>query len=264
MPALGRTTAPLSDRVWAALDDAVVGAARHVLGARRMATFDGPRGWDCVALPSGTLGRREVREGQAEVWTANLVVLAEIRAAFTLPWPAIEAFERGGPALDTAGAEAAAREVALAEDRLLLYGEPVGPGFLSGAAHRVQAGDWAQPGRLVRDVLLAAQALDAAGLPGPYRALLAPAAYYAYLQATAEGGYPADRRLRGVVADVHRSAALRQRGAVFSSREGDFLVTVGGDLTVGYRIHDREGVHLFCAETVAGRVVTPEAVCLLE
>jgi uncharacterized linocin/CFP29 family protein len=42
------------------------------------------------------------------------------------------------------------------------------------------------------------------------------------------------------------------------------LVTVGGDLTVGYRIHDREGVQLFCVETVAGQARTPEAVCVLE
>ncbi len=66
------------------------------------------------------------------------------------------------------------------------------------------------------------------------------------------------------MAGIHRSAVLRQRGAVFSSREGDFIMTVGGDLAVGYRIHDGEGVHLFCAETIAGQVLTPEAVCTLE
>jgi uncharacterized linocin/CFP29 family protein len=254
----------LSDRVWAALDEAVVGAARHVLAARRVATFDGPKGWDHVAVPSGTAKRCETKEGKAEVWIADLVVLAEIRAAFSLPWPVIEAFERGGPALDTAGAEAAAREVALAEDRLVFHGEPLGSGFLTTKARRVAAGDWAKPGRLVRDMLQAAQTLDDLGLPGPYRALLAPAAYYDYHQAVVEGGYPATRQLKEIIAGVHRCAVLRQRGAVFSSREGDFLVTVGGDLTVGYRIHDREGVHLFCAETVAGQALTPEAVCVLE
>jgi uncharacterized linocin/CFP29 family protein len=38
---------------------------------------------------------------------------------------------------------------------------------------------------------------------------------------------------------------------------------VGGDLSVGYRAHDREGVHLFCVETLAAQTLTPEAVCLL-
>jgi uncharacterized linocin/CFP29 family protein len=263
MNALRRNSVPLSDRVWAALDGAVVGAARHVLAARRVATFDGPKGWDHVAVPSGTAKRCETKAGKAEVWTADLIMLAEIRAAFSLPWPVIEAFERGGPALDTATAEAAAREVALAEDRLLLYGEPMGSGFLTAKARRVEAGDWKKPGRLVRDMLQAARTLDDLGLPGPYRALLTPSAYYEYHEAIVEGGYPAARQLREIMGGVHRCAVLRQRGAVFSSREGDFVVTVGGDVTVGSRIHDREGVHLFCAETLVGQALNPEGVCVL-
>jgi uncharacterized linocin/CFP29 family protein len=51
---------------------------------------------------------------------------------------------------------------------------------------------------------------------------------------------------------------------VFSTRGGDFVLTVGGDLGVGYRLHDREAVHFFCVETIAVQTVTPEAVCVLE
>ena len=43
----------------------------------------------------------------------------------------------------------------------------------------------------------------------------------------------------------------------------DFLITVGGDFTIGYRAHDETAVHLFCVETVAAQVLTPEAVCLI-
>jgi uncharacterized linocin/CFP29 family protein len=57
MDYLRRQAAPLSDRVWKALDEAVVQSARHVLGARRVATFDGPHGWEHVAARLGTRGR---------------------------------------------------------------------------------------------------------------------------------------------------------------------------------------------------------------
>jgi len=40
--------------------------------------------------------------------------------------------------------------------------------------------------------------------------------------------------------------------------------SVGGDLATGYRLHDRDAVHLFCVETLAPQTVTPEAVCLLD
>jgi len=51
---------------------------------------------------------------------------------------------------------------------------------------------------------------------------------------------------------------------VFSTRGDDFVITVGGDFAAGYRLHDREAVHLFCVETIAAQTVTPEAVCVLE
>jgi hypothetical protein len=34
--------------------------------------------------------------------------------------------------------------------------------------------------------------------------------------------------------------------------------------SVGYRMHDRQAIHLFCVETVAAQTVTPQAVCLLQ
>lgn len=65
------------------------------------------------------------------------------------------------------------------------------------------------------------------------------------------------------MAAVHRSPTVRDAGAVFSTRGGDFLLTVGGDLSTGYRLHDRDAVHLFCVETLAAQLVTPQAVCAL-
>jgi uncharacterized linocin/CFP29 family protein len=57
---------------------------------------------------------------------------------------------------------------------------------------------------------------------------------------------------------------IREAGAVFSTRGDDFVITVGGDLATGYRLHDRDAVHLFCGETIAPQMVTPEAVCRLD
>ena len=265
MDYLRRNAAPLSERAWKALDEAIAQAARHVLAARRIATFDGPRGWDHVATRLGTMTPCASREGRAVVCVPEVVLLSEVRAEFSLPWSAIEVFERGAPVLDTGPAEAAAREVALAEDRVVLYGDPVGHGFLTSAkSPRVPAHDWAKPGHVVADLIRAVETLDGLGIAGPYEAMLTPPRYYAYLQAVDETGYPSARQLKDVLAHVHRGTALREVGAVFSTRGDDFVLTVGGDLAAGYRLHDREAVHLFCAETIAPQMTTPEAVCLLE
>lgn len=265
MDILRRESARLSEGVWKALDEAAARAARHIMTARRVATFDGPRGWDCFAAPLGTMSSCRTREGKASVCVPEVALLAEIRAEFSLPWSVVEAFERGGPTLDTAPAEAAAREVGLAEDRLALFGDPVGGGFLaSKESPRLALKDWAQPEHVLGDLVKAVETLDSLGIPGPYEAVLAPGRYYAYLRASEEGGYPTSRHLREVLAAVHRCTVLENGGALFAMRGGDFVLTVGGDLAIGYRSHDREALHLFCVETVAPQTLTPQAVCLLE
>jgi uncharacterized linocin/CFP29 family protein len=263
MDLLRRDHAPLSDEAWKAIDQAVTQIAKRTLAARRIATFDGPHGFGHVAVPLGTASPRPTQEGQAQVSVPDVILLQEIRASFALSWAVLDALERGAPALEADPGEDAAREVAHAEDRLAFYGEPGGQGFLtSGESPRVAAGDWAQPGQLVGDVLKAVEKVDELGIPGPYELVLPPARYFAYLRA-AQSGYPSERHLRDRIAAVHRGPMIREAGALFSTRGDDFILTVGGDLSVGYRSHDRDGVLLFCVESVAAQTLTPEAVCLL-
>jgi uncharacterized linocin/CFP29 family protein len=274
MDYLRRDAAPLSERTWKALDEAVAQAARHVLAARRIATFDGPKGWENVAVRLGTMQPCQGAQGKASVCVPDVVLLAEIRADFSLPWAILEPFERGAPALETRAAEDAARELGRAEDALAFYGEPVkagldgalgSPGFLtSRESPRIKTGDWSRPGQLLADLAAAVETLDGAGIGGPYEAVLAPPLYYAFHRATADGGgYPASRHVRELLAGVHRSMVVHEAGAVFSTRGGDFILTIGGDLSVGYRQHDREAIHLMCVETIAAQTQSPEAVCLL-
>jgi uncharacterized linocin/CFP29 family protein len=119
------------------------------------------------------------------------------------------------------------------------------------------------PDGRIADLVQAVETLDALAIPGPYEAVLSSARYYTYLQATTEAGYPASRTVQKILAAVHRSPVLRDGAALFSTRGGDFVITVGGDLATGYRWHDRESIHLVCAETLAAQTMTPEAVCLL-
>lgn len=263
MDPLRRAAAPVSERAWKALDEAATRAARHVLAGRRIADFDGPHGWEHVAVRLGTTTPCEAREGTATVCVPDMAPLAEIRTDFTIRWAALRRFDEGAPAFDARPAETAAREVALAEDRLVLYGEPLGHGFLSAReSPAVTAHDWSKSSQVVDDVLKAVEALDGAGVGGPYELLLPPARYYAYLAALDEG-YPTRRHLGAVIERAQRVIVMREAGAFVSTRGGDFVLTVGGDLSIGYRGHDTDAVHLFCVETVAGQVVTPEAVCLL-
>jgi uncharacterized linocin/CFP29 family protein len=46
---------------------------------------------------------------------------------------------------------------------------------------------------------------------------------------------------------------------VLSRRGGDFEMTVGQDLAIGYKVHDAQDVELYFAESFAFRVLEPAA-----
>jgi uncharacterized linocin/CFP29 family protein len=52
-------------------------------------------------------------------------------------------------------------------------------------------------------------------------------------------------------------------GLVLSLRGGDFVIDCGQDLSVGYRSHDAEVVHLYVEESFSFRVVERDAVVAL-
>jgi len=263
---LRRHAPSLSDRVWNAIDEIAASMFKQTVVARRVADFDGPKGWGYVATQLGTFRPVSGKHASPKVRLSvpEVMVLTELRAEFSLPWSAIEIFERVGPPLESEQIEEAAREIALAEDRLLLFGNSSNPGLLtSHQSPRVALSDWSMPGRVITDLLSAVEKLDEIGIKGPYEAVLSPAHYYSYLRQTGEGGsYPAAKQLGIVIQKVYSSPVMD--GAVlFSTRGGDFLITVGGDLTVGYRAHDDTSVHLFCVETISAQLLKPKAVCII-
>jgi uncharacterized linocin/CFP29 family protein len=263
---LRRNGPSLSEKVWNAIDEAAASSFKQTVVTRRIVDFDGPRGWSHVAAQLGTFkpAQPAVASGSVRFSVPDVMLLTELRADFTISWSAIDIFERVGPALQSDAIEEAAREIALAEDRLVLLGNKHSTGLLtSHATPRVALSDWSAPGRVVTDLLAAVQKLDEVGVKGPYEAVLSPAHYYAYLRQTGEGGsYPAAKQLGIVIEKVHNSPVI-DGGVLFSTRGGDFLITVGGDLTVGYRAHDDTNVHLFCVETIAAQLLTAKAVCLI-
>jgi len=263
---LRRNAAPLSQKVWKEVDDIAGSMFKQTVVARRIADFDGPRGWNHVATQLGTFKPAQAPQssGKVRFSVPDVLLLTELRADFQLPWADIDIFERVGPTLESHSIEEAARETALAEDALVFFGSSMSPGLLTHpATSRVALSDWSMPGRVVTDMLAAVQTLDTLGVKGPYEAVLSSQHYYSYLRQTGEGGaYPAAKQLGIIIAKVHHSPAI-DGGVLFSTRGGDFLITVGGDFTVGYRWHDDTAVHLFCVETLAAQLLTPEAVCLI-
>src|SRR5262249_47284369 len=157
---LRRGAAPLSSKVWKEVDDIASSMFKQTVVARRVVDFDGPRGWNHVATQLGTFkpAHTPSTPGNVRFSIPDVILLTEIRADFTIAWADIDIFERVGPTLESKSIEEAARDMALAEDSLALYGTSTSPGLLSSkGTPRVSLTDWSQPGRLVADLLAAVE-----------------------------------------------------------------------------------------------------------
>jgi uncharacterized linocin/CFP29 family protein len=102
-------------------------------------------------------------------------------------------------------------------------------------------------------------ALRAAAVGGPYAAVFGDKPYGALAsQVTADG-----RSFLQVIQTLIEGPVLwspvLQGGLLLSTRGGDFELTIGQDLAIGYAAHDRERVQLYLTESFTFRVLQPNA-----
>jgi len=112
---------------------------------------------------------------------------------------------------------------------------------------------------LPRTVLAAKETLRQAGFSGPY-ALVLGAELYDQVFGTTVEGHPLPRRIEPLLVDppIIRATTF-DGGVVLSLRGGDYELTVGQDLSVGYAYHDKHEVELYLAESFTFRVLEAAA-----
>jgi uncharacterized linocin/CFP29 family protein len=115
-----------------------------------------------------------------------------------------------------------------------------------------------------RAVLAAKEKLRQAGVSGPY-ALALGSELYDQVFAFTEEGHPLAKRIEQLLVDrpIVRATAI-DGGVVLSLRGGDYQLTVGQDLSVGYAYHDKHQVELYLTESFTFRVLEPGAAVRLE
>ena len=108
------------------------------------------------------------------------------------------------------------------------------------------------------------EVLRLAGVNGPHALALG---HDAYNELTADGddGYPLRNRIEEslVNGSLVWAPALEQGAVLMSTRAGDYELTVGQDLSIGYATHDRTEVELYLTESFTFRVLEDKAAILL-
>jgi uncharacterized linocin/CFP29 family protein len=258
---LHRKLAPVSSAAWEQIEDEAKRTLRLRLAGRKLVDFKGPLGVDAAAV---SLGRSEsLRTSPAPNVTASrrsVQPLVELRTVFELARDEVDAIERGCKDPDLSAVVGAATRIAQAEDNAIFEGFEAGGiiGISETSKHdaiRLSDDYESYP----RSVAEATRLMRIAGVDGPYAIALGPRCYTGLVQATAAGGYPILELVRRVLDGPVIWAPAVDGAIVVSQRGGDFELTIGQDLSIGYESHTETHVRLYLTETFTFRVLSPEA-----
>lgn len=260
MNLLKRSLAPILPDAWAAIDAEATRVLELNLAGRKLVDFKGPFGWKLASVNEGRLTMLEAAPAP-EVRAGIRVVkpLVEYRTPFFLDIMSLDTVARGADDPDLSDVVKAAERIARAEDNAIFNGYAAGgiEGIVPSSPHAPIACD--KPESWPQAIGAAKEVLREAGINGPYALALGPKAYDE-LTAGSEDGYPLRKRIERTLIGGPLVWAPAIEGAVLLSvRGGDYELTVGQDLSVGYAFHDREKVELYLTESFTFRVLEPAA-----
>ncbi|GEC54504.1 putative linocin/CFP29 family protein [Bradyrhizobium japonicum] len=260
---LHRGLAPISDAAWAQIEEEASRTLKRHLAARRVVDVDGPKGTDFSAVGTGHLKKIAAPGDGVEATQRDVRALVELRVPFELSRQAIDDVERGANDSDWDPLKEAARKIAFAEDRAVFDGYAAAgiEGIRQGTSNPVLT----LPSSVKNYPAVVAQAvsqLRLAGVNGPYTLLLGTEPYTAIGGAT-DDGYPVLQHIQRLIDGKIIWAPAIEGGVLLTTRGGDFQLSIGQDLSIGYLSHSAKSVQLYFQETITFLMLTSEASVVL-
>ncbi len=262
---LRRNMAPISDGAWQEIDEQAVLTLKGNLAVRRLVDFKGPHGLELATVNTGRLRSTHNSAAEGVAWSVReSLPLIEVRTPLRLERAELDSVDRGAADPDLEPLVDAARRIAVFEENVLLNGldDACIQGLTKASSHKPLVAGSSAGEAIFEAVGNGILALEKAGINGPY-ALVTGDDFYQALRIGNPGGYPLNKRSADLLAGgIHWSPAT-SGGVLLSLRGGDFEMTSGQDIAIGYQEHDAESVTLFFTESFTFRVLEPAAAIVL-
>lgn len=260
MDLLKRELAPILPQAWDLIDREARQVLEVHLAARKLVDFKGPYGWEYASVNTGRLDLLK-KESVAGVRSGlrRVQPLLELRVPVQLEIMELDSIGRGGDDPDLNPIREAAEQIARAEDSAIFNGYPEAgiAGIIPSSPHKpipVTSNGVDYPHIVVQ----AKEVLRQSGISGPYALALGPKSYNELSQAV-DDGYPIRKRIEQIISGPIVWAPSIDGAVLLSIRGGDFELTVGQDLSVGYAYRDKHSVELYITESFTFRVLEPLA-----
>lgn len=255
--------APISAAAWEQINEEATRTLKRYLAARKVVDVEGPSGFDLSAKGTGHIKSIAAPQNDVQASIREVNPLVELRVPFELTRAAIDDVERGAEDSDWQPLKDAAKKIAYAEDLAVFEGYAAAgiTGIQEGSSNKALVLP-ASVKNYSDAVAHALSELRLAGVNGPYMLVLGAEAYVAASGGSDEG-YPVLQHIRDLVdGDIVWAPALK--GAyVLSTRGGDFKLSLGQDISIGYLSHTDSSVKLYLQESFTFQFYTSEAVVYL-
>lgn len=260
---LHRELAPISEEAWTEIEEEVVRTFKRNLAGRRMVDVSGPHGPKLNSVGTGHLKAVKSADSSLQIHQHEIIPLVKLRVPFELSREEIDAVEYGSTDSDWQPAKDAAEKIAFAEDRCIFEGMPSAgmSGLITTSNPVVKLPE--DHDDFPEAVAEALKILRLEGVEGPYILALGTE-IYTDISGASDDGFPVMTHVyRQLKSDPIWAPAI-QGAFLISTRGGDFELTLGRDLSVGYHSHTDAKVKLYLEETLAFRLLSPEAVVAIK
>src|SRR5271156_1875914 len=256
---LHRELAPISDGAWDQIEEEAQRTLKRYLAGRRVVDVKGPGGTMLSAVGTGHLSNLEAPGAGIIARQRVVKPMVELRVPFQLARQQIDDVERGANDSDWQPLKDAAKLIAFAEDRAIFEGYAAAgiEGVRQGTSNKIEAmpGD---PSHYPDAIAEALSQLRLAGVNGPYSVVMGADAYTALSEAS-DHGYPVIQHIQRLVNEEIIFAPAIAGAFVLTTRGGDFELTIGQDVSIGYLNHSDAAVRLYLQESLTFLLLTTEA-----
>jgi uncharacterized linocin/CFP29 family protein len=263
MAHLGQGQAPVSPQVWQELSRQAKRVVGGNLFGRTVVDVEGPRGADFAAVSRGRLSMTGGQgAGEVHYGLFDVAPLVETRVSFSLSRTELDNIDRGARDVNIKALEQAGAKIAHFEDDAIFEG--FAPAAIAGLGKSSAHRPLHYPADALALPAVVAEALGVfqqSAIQGPF-ALVLPTERWAAL-ASATPGYPLMLRVAKLVGGPVIAVPRVQQSYLISQRGGDFTLSLGQDLSLGFSHANGDSLEFFFTESFTFRVVEPAAVLLL-
>jgi uncharacterized linocin/CFP29 family protein len=265
MDILKKSLAPVSDKAWNLINEQAKDTLSQALSARRFVDVDGPHGINHACVNLGRLNvPKNQKKGEVEYGLNQILPLTEIRMPFKLNIWELDNIERGAEDVNLDNLEEAAKKVAAFEDKAIYYGFKNGK--IKGLAEVSENKKLACPQNseeALCNIPEGITLLNNECIEPPYTLIMSPKKWQEI--SSYSKGYPLRRQLEELLGGGKIIMSSHVEGIILvSERGGDFKLTLGMDLSIGYNSHDNKEVELYFTESFTFQVIDPSAYVIFE